>query len=342
MWIHFAVAACFVVAAGILIGRVAGALGERLGLGKAWAGAVLLSLATTLPELVSSLTVTLRGEPAMAVGGILGSVLFNLFIFVIVDVSDPAPIYHRLSTGHMLTGLLGCALLATAAAGLASGLVGGDALGEFHAVGWASLPAIAIIALYLTGQFVMFVAARGNGGGESDAHNAAAIERLGTRTLVALYIGLVGVILVAAYNLGLSSERIAARYNLSATFAGATLLGIVTSLPEITNGVSCARRREFDLAAGNIFGANAFVIVVLAICDFAWLRGSLFAHIGRLDAISGIVMAGIGIVMQTVVLFTLAARTTARIWRIGMASVVLAALYALSLLVAKGFSTIAP
>jgi hypothetical protein len=43
LWAHFAVSAVFVVAAGLVIGRISGELGERWGLGRAWAGAVLLS-----------------------------------------------------------------------------------------------------------------------------------------------------------------------------------------------------------------------------------------------------------------------------------------------------------
>src|SRR5512133_1520507 len=107
-WISFIIASLFVVSAGIFIGQVSGAIGDRLGLGKAWAGAVLLSFATTLPELVSTVTVSLRGDTAMAIGGILGSVLFNLLILVIVDLIDPHPIYTRLSFILIFVGMSCC------------------------------------------------------------------------------------------------------------------------------------------------------------------------------------------------------------------------------------------
>ena len=55
-WLPFGASACGVIGAGILIGQISGEIGERLRLGRAWAGAVLLSLATTLPELVATVT----------------------------------------------------------------------------------------------------------------------------------------------------------------------------------------------------------------------------------------------------------------------------------------------
>ena len=333
LWLGFIVAAFFVVLAGTLIGRVSGELGERLGLGRAWSGAVLLSLGTTMPELVTTLTVALRGQPGMAFGGIIGSAAFNLFILVVVDFVDPDPIYHRISIQNVTTGLLGCALMGVVVVGLSLGLAGIGEAGEWG-IGHVGIASLAIFLLYGFGQYVLFQQSRQPGEDRARLKVNTWLNRRSLRNIVAIYLGLIAVIVIAANQLGVHAEQLAAHYQLGAMFAGAVLLGIVTSLPEISNAVSCARQKEFDLAMGNVLGANAFVLVVLALADVFYTEGRLFYAVSQTQAISALTMAGMAIIMQTIVLGALASRSAHRLWRFGVTSVFLAVLYGGGLLIA--------
>jgi cation:H+ antiporter len=336
LWVHFLAAALFVVGAGMLIGRVSGELGERLGLGRAWSGAVLLSLATTMPELVTTLTVTLRGQPGMAFGGIIGSAAFNLFILVVVDLIDPDPIYNRISIQNVTTGLLGCALMGVVITGLSLGMAN-IGVTKGWGIGHVGIASIAIFLLYGVGQYVLFQQSRQPGEDRARMEMDTWLNRCSLRNIVLVYLGLITVIVIAANRLGVYAEGIAINYRLGATFAGATLLGIVTSLPEITNAVACARQKEFDLAMGNVLGANAFVLVVLAVADVFYTKGRLFYAVSHPQAISALTMAGVAIVMQSIVLGALASRSAHRIWRVGVTSVVLAILYGGGLFIAYHF-----
>ncbi|MBL8022754.1 MAG: hypothetical protein JNK54_00530 [Elusimicrobia bacterium] len=336
LWMRFVLSALFVVAAGISIGRVSGELGERLGLGRAWSGAVFLSLATTLPELVSSVTVVLRGAPGMAVGGILGSIVFNLFILALVDLVGVDSIYRRVSSNHVATGLLGCALLGTLVTGLSIGAGGG---GMSFGLGHVGLTPLTILALFALGQFVLLRLARGGSGEERRVNVSTVFNRMSLTGLFFVYAGIAGVILVSAYNLGVAAQGLASHYSLGATFAGAILLGVVTSLPEISNATACAKKREFDLAVGNILGANAIVLTVLAIADLFYFPGRILSLLSPGEALSSIAMAGIAIVMQAIVLGALASRSGDRVWRVGIASLLLTSLYGASLLISYRFST---
>ena len=333
-WLVFLVSAAFVVAAGILVGRISGELGERLGLGRAWAGAVLLSFATTLPELVTTLTVSLRGAYGLALGGIIGSVIFNLFILVLVDVVDPDPLYNRLSKNHLATGLLGAALLGIVMTGLALGQSQGHGLVSLGKRLLAVTP-LAIIVLYGVGQYVLFRMARQTF--ETGMSVPTVFSKISFKKLSAIYVVTVGVIIVSARGLGLSVERLADHYGLAATFAGATMLGIVTSLPEITNAIACSRHREYDLAVGNILGANALVLVVLAVADVLVMNRIFTASIFS-DAMSALIMAGLAVVMQAVALGALAVESKEGFWRVSVASIMLATLYGTSLFVSYKFS----
>lgn len=339
LWGHFLIAAAGVVAAGVMIGRVTAELGERLKLGRAWAGAVLLSLATTLPEFVTTVTVAARGEPGMAIGGVLGSVIFNLSILVVIDLLAPEPVYPRLSLNHVGTGLLGCGLLGLIVVGISTGsagIGGPDGIGVGH-VGAASL---ALLALYLLGQYALFRVARQSYGDGAAVKQRTALDRWPLGGVLAAYAGLAAVIIVSAYHLGVSAEGLAGHYRLGATFAGATLLGIVTSLPEITNAVACARQKEYDLAVGNILGANALVFMALVAADFFYAEGRLLNVISHTDALSSLTLAGAGIVMQAVALGALAVHSADRVWRFSIASLLLVGLYAASLMVSYRFSAL--
>ncbi|MDA8129909.1 MAG: hypothetical protein M0011_00235 [Elusimicrobia bacterium] len=334
-WTIFWTSASFVVLSGSLIGRVSGELGERLGLGRAWAGAVLLSFATTLPELVATATVTIEGAYGLALGGIIGSVVFNLFILAAMDLADPEPLYAggKLSRDHLATGLLGTALLAVVMAGLALGLARNTGLAASSPGALLFAPAGAI-ALYFTGQAVLFRMAKRPR--EKEPAPPAVFSSLGNGALAGAYAVTAGVILVSASALGSSVNRLAEHYGLSATFAGAVMLGVVTSLPEITNAFACARRKEYDLAVGNLLGANALVLAVLAAASLA-AGNRIFAAVSPSDAVSALIMAGIAVVMQAIALGALAAESGHGFRRLRAASLLLAALYAASLYLSSLF-----
>jgi cation:H+ antiporter len=333
-WIIFAAAALFVIGAGIAIGRISGELGERLGLGRAWAGAVLLSFATTLPEMVTTATVTMEGAYGLALGGILGSIVFNLFILVLVDIADPEPLYGgKLSKSHLATGLLGTALLGILMAGLALGIAQGTAIIARSRLIMLAAPA-GIIALYFVGQFILFRMARQAHAGEMVLPTV--FSRLPMWGVITAYAATAAVIVIAASALGSAVHRLSDQYGLAATFAGATMLGIITSLPEITNALACARQREYDLAVGNVLGANAFVLVVLAAASL--LAGNrIFTGVDTADAMSALVMAGLAVIMQVIALGALAVESRHHMKRLSAASLILACLYAAALYISYQF-----
>ena len=333
-WIIFASSSFFVIGAGIAIGRISAELGERLGLGRAWAGAVLLSFATTLPELVTTITVTMEGAYGLALGGILGSMIFNLLILVLVDAADPEPLYGgKLSKAHLATGLLGTALLGIFMAGLALGMAQEGGLMPRNPAILLAAP-IGIISLYGVGQFILFRMARQSF--DKSMVVPTVFSKFPMWGILAAYALTAAVIVLAATALGSAVHRLSVHYGLAATFAGATMLGIVTSLPEITNALACARQREYDLAVGNVLGANAFVLVVLAAASL--LAGNrLFTAAGTTDVMSSLVMAGLAVIMQVVALGALAVESRHHLKRLSVVSLLLAVLYAANLYVSYQF-----
>jgi cation:H+ antiporter len=158
--------------------------------------------------------------------------------------------------------------------------------------------------------------------------------------LVGLYLGIALVIIFSAYHLGIAAETLAKQYHLASTFAGAILLGVVTSLPELTNAITSSRRNEADLAVGNVLGANAFVLVVLAIADFFYLPQSIFLAIPEKDALSSMIVAFLAIIMQGFFLGALAGKSRHQVWKLGTVSLFILGLYVFSIFILQRFSEV--
>ncbi|BAU41954.1 sodium:calcium antiporter [Leptolyngbya sp. O-77] len=134
-----------VVWVGARLSQSADVLAEKTGLGRSWVGAILLAGATSLPELASGISaVVLFRVPDLAVGGVLGSCLFNLLILVIVDIfTGPEPLLRQVQVSHGLSAGLGCVMLGTAAAGILLAERGVDLT-----LGWVALPSVLLLLLY--------------------------------------------------------------------------------------------------------------------------------------------------------------------------------------------------
>jgi len=86
------------------------------------------------------------------------------------------------------------------------------------------------------------------------------------------------VIVVAGYHLSLNGDVIAEKTGLSGSWVGLALLATVTSLPELVTGISSvAAAHETDIAVGDVLGSCVFNLLILALLDAVYRKGSVFA-----------------------------------------------------------------
>jgi len=89
----------------------------------------------------------------------------------------------------------------------------------------------------------------------------------------------VAVIAVAGRSVAKYGDVIAEKTGLSGLWIGVVMMAIATSLPELFTGISAvAFVGEPDLTIGDLFGANSFNLLNLALLDIASRRGPLLAH----------------------------------------------------------------
>jgi cation:H+ antiporter len=304
LWIQFLICVIVVVAASSVLSRYADVIAEKTGLGRAWTGAILLAGATSLPELVSGITaVTVLNAPNLAIGGIVGSNLFNLTLIAVMDVAyQPGLILSRAQDGHILSGGLGILLMGLVA--IAPLL--GTALNSFGVFG-VSLISVSILVLYLLGARLLSVFQRKRTAEvlEQEAE-ALHYDRISRRRAFLVFGGAALVVVATGVWLSTLADQISAETGLGRSFVGALLLGVSTSLPEITASLTAVRIGAIDLAIGNVLGSNLFNVALLAVYDVFDGGNNLWAVMSNANAL-GLIIA---MMMTAVVIVSLMYRAS--------------------------------
>jgi cation:H+ antiporter len=110
----FALGAIVILVAGYVVARVSDALAEQTGLGSTFVGAVLLAVATSLPEISTTAKAVRLGAYSLAISNIFGSNAFNASLLFPADLLyRPAPILE--AAGDSVIFLAGLAIFATCA-----------------------------------------------------------------------------------------------------------------------------------------------------------------------------------------------------------------------------------
>jgi len=260
--------------AGIFLSNYTDVLSDRLHLGAALGGLILLAVATNLPETAITLSAALNGQVDVAVSNILGGIAIQTVVLVALDafgVRVRRPLtYQAASLRLVLEGSVVVAVLAV--------VVMGAQLPK-TAIAFRLTPdVVGIAAVWVVGLLLTQRAAKlpwqDNGNapdsqpeprGHSAHKRAADATKKGVSTGKAVVVfGAAAVVtLVAGALLEESGTQAADHVGLSGVLFGATVLAAATSLPELSTGLAAVRSGDYQLAFGDIFGGNAFLPVLL-------------------------------------------------------------------------------
>lgn len=321
-WLGFMLCIVVIGLGGYHMSRNADAIALQTGLSRTWIGLLLLSVATSLPELITGVSaIRFAGLPDIAAGDALGSCVFNLVILVVLDaLSRKRPLYATASPTHALTAGLGIVLLGY----VALSMLLPASLATLR-VGHIGLYTPVILVAYLVSVRVVYLyeTRSPHTGGVASAD--ARLPRL--HTAVLRYAGAATLVVVAGTALPFSAEAVAAVMGWSQTFMGTVFVAFSTSVPELAVTISAFRLGALDMAIANLLGSNLFDVAILAIDDLVYLDGPLLAAVSpthALTALSAVIMSGIAVI-------ALFYRSTNRLFRfIGWPGFLLLGLYVLN------------
>lgn len=238
-------------------------------------GATIVSLATTFPEFVVSVTGVMRGSAALSVGNALGSCCCNIGLIIgscaVVSgllsffrgrPADGGSADHQMMAGPVLFMLAGGAAL-WALSVFNNPLVSSP----FGLAAWEGVVLASILAAYLAYSTWSSLRARCESASHEQGSDAPEEARLGRREVIQFVVG-AGLVLLGSRLLVLNAVQIARTFHVSELVIGLTILAIGTSLPEYTVALMSIFKGHSDLGIGNIVGANILNICgVVATCS---------------------------------------------------------------------------
>jgi cation:H+ antiporter len=113
------VAALIILVAGFVLAQTGDALAVQTGLGSSFVGAVMVAIATSLPEVSTTFGAVRLGAYAMAFSGIFGTNVLDTAILFLADAVYPGgPVLAEVGTFSIVAALLGILLTAVYVAGM--------------------------------------------------------------------------------------------------------------------------------------------------------------------------------------------------------------------------------
>ena len=208
-------------------------------------GATIVSICTTLPELMVSVTSSLRGQSEMALGNALGSIVCNTAL-VLGIIFIFSPCFKNMKKIRRQVALLFALLLGLgviAAAGTVGKFVG--------------ITFLVILVIYLFDH--IREAKRSN----EVEHFDLDFSRKATFIHISCFIA--GLIFVV-YGSNLLVEYgtvIAKKLGVPDLIIGITMTAIGTSLPELVTCIASLRKKAVGVAIGNIIGADILNVLTV-------------------------------------------------------------------------------
>ncbi len=315
-WAKFILCVSVIGLAGFRLVRYGDAIAALTGMSRNWVGMILIATVTSLPELVAGLSaVTLVAAPDIAVGDALGSCVFNLAIFALVDLLyRDESVYARASPTHILSAAFGVLLLG--ATGLAILLSAGEVIPVF---GHVSAASGVLLMLYLFAMRTVYRLEQRQG-----IDPAADLTGMSLGRALTGYGIAASAIVAAGIWLPFVGVELAQTMGWTNSFVGTLFIAFATSVPEIATTLGALRIGAIDMALGNLLGSNLFDVLILVLDDLVYRPGPIFRDVAPVHAATAIFAC----VMSGAVIVALVVRPTTRVLRtMSGASLSLVALY---------------
>ncbi|MEF2837874.1 MAG: calcium/sodium antiporter, partial [Oscillospiraceae bacterium] len=224
-------------------------IAKRFNLPDIVVGATVVSIGTTLPEVMVSTTGALQGSGAMAYGNAIGSIICNTALIAAISiVCNPGPV----NTKSMKTP----AIFFFASAGLYC--LASYVLGTFPR--WMGFVMLSIFVCY------MVLTVRNGMKNPDEAEHEEEEEGKQRTLLMELILLVVGaaVIAVGADLLVEHGQIIAIGLGVPETVVALLFVALGTSLPELVTTITSLRSGHASLGVGNVIGANVFNLVLVS------------------------------------------------------------------------------
>lgn len=210
-------------------------------------GATVVSIGTTLPEVMVSVTAAVNQNGAIAYGNAIGSIICNTALIAALTIAiRPAPVNRKTIATPIVFFFVSAAIYMVAA----------YIFGRFDR--WLGIVMLAVFAVYMTMTI--------RKGFKNPIEAQSGEESKGGSLVKDLLLLIVGAALIAvgADMLEGSSVSLSAMAGIPTEVVGVTVVALCTSLPELVTAITALAKGHGALSLGNIIGANIFNLVLVS------------------------------------------------------------------------------
>ena len=237
-------------------------LARRTGLPRIVIGATIISLGTTMPEAVVSVMAAWMGNPGLALGNGVGSIIADTgLIFGLTCLLTRVPV-NRFILDRTGWVQVGAATLLVIIALIALALTDGEPILQRWVGGFFLL--LLACYMYMTYVWAKQGADDATGGEETDDSELVGLGKCWLMLLGGLFLVVAGARILVP-----SAAEIAYRMGVPDDVIAATMVALGTSLPELMTAISAVRKGHPEIMVGNVVGADVlnclFVIGAAAV-----------------------------------------------------------------------------
>lgn len=242
----FIVGLLFLIKGGDWFVDGASALARRFHLPELLIGATVVSIGTTLPEVMVSTMSALSGHGEIAYGNAIGSVICNAALIAAITIAvRPGRVDPKTLKTPVAFFFAAAAIYCIAA----------YVFGRFTRV--MGIIMLAVFVAYMAANVLQM---KNTPAGEQEASEE---EMPLAKTLILLVLGAV-LIAVGANLLVDNGTLIAQALGVPESVIALTFVALGTSLPELVTAITSLVKGHSDLSLGNIVGANVFNLVLVS------------------------------------------------------------------------------
>ena len=245
----FVLGVILVVKGGDFFVDAASWIAEKSGIPKVIIGATIVSLATTMPELLVSVMAALDGKVDMSIGNAVGSVTANIGLIMAIGLICMPGVIKR--SNYLVKSIL---MLAAAALITVCGITGS-----------VSLP-ISVLLMIVFAIFMyenLHEVRKNVSAKKSDSEKEEPASRKTVALNVAKFVVGALFIVIGSQLLVDNGSTLARLAGVPERVIGVTLIAVGTSLPELITTITAIAKKQSSLSIGNIFGANIIDLTLI-------------------------------------------------------------------------------
>ena len=231
------------------------AVAEKFGVSEFVIGLTIVAVGTSMPEFVVSSAAAVQGSSDMAIGNVVGSNIFNVFLILgLCALVSPLPFTRNNIRFDIPLVFIASMLLLVVASDTLLGL------GEVNLIGRIEgalmfLCYIALIAWSVRSS-------------KQDKQEVAAEPRMKMRVAVLAILGGLVALVVGSRLFVNGASSVARSLGVSDALIAITLVACGTSLPELASSLVSVAKGQKGMALGNVLGSNLFnILFILGGCS---------------------------------------------------------------------------